>query len=190
MYGPEYQSNTYTNSEQREGPIISCILQGTHREIEDGSFDIQVKRKLGVLEAENVNYSAFHTEWEDCEQKNGGENSYVISKPSSLNKCSERYENCTGIAVVGKNKKTRKNVSVLTHQDPVYFLKKNTTFKKDLLDTLRNIAEQCEECSLDTVIFGGNYSLLPSRWKLDTVTSAERYRASIQKLREIIGEAY
>jgi hypothetical protein len=46
----------------------------------------------------------------------------VISNINTQNKYSNRYYNCTGIVVIGKDKETGENISFLTHQDPLYFL--------------------------------------------------------------------
>lgn len=46
----------------------------------------------------------------------------VISHTNSRNKYSNKYYNCTGLVVIGRDRETGENISFLTHQDPLYFL--------------------------------------------------------------------
>jgi len=47
--------------------------------------------------------------------KNQGEGSYVISTVGSADKTSDRFINCTGIIVAGKDKETGVEISFLSH---------------------------------------------------------------------------
>jgi hypothetical protein len=83
---------------------------------------------------------------------------YMMSPIDSAIKFSTRYVDCTGVAVVGTDKETGKNISFLTHQNPAYFTYDSVNFLKDLGDRLQEIKERCEQGTIDAVLFGGKFS--------------------------------
>jgi hypothetical protein len=90
--------------------------------------------------------------------KNAGEDSYVISTVDSSDKFSHEFRNCTSLIVAGKDKDSGENVSILTHQDPYYFLHKNQKqFAEDLRERLLELKSQSKDMTVDAVIVGGNY---------------------------------
>ncbi len=139
-------------------PIIACV----------GSFDDYRKSKQapreeiyrGKLfeEVHNVDYGDLP---EDCENKsflNAGEKTYFISTIDEGNKFSERLYDCTALIVAGIDKETGKNISFLTHQDPVKFLlNKKDDFIKHLGQRLDEIKKRCVPGTIDAVIVGGAY---------------------------------
>jgi len=108
----------------------------------------------------NVDYYGKHEKLIRQGFKNAGEYSYVISNLDSLDKFSKSFRDCTGIIVAGQDQKTGKNISFLSHQDPQYFLSKETNkneFIKDLKEQLINLKENSVDGTIDAVIVGGNY---------------------------------
>ncbi len=90
--------------------------------------------------------------------KNGGEDTYVISPIDGRSKHSSAYYNCTGLVVSGMEKETHKEISFLSHQNPVKFLAEaKSLFISDLESSMEEIKKRCEEGTIDAVIFGGNY---------------------------------
>jgi len=80
-----------------------------------------------------------------------------ISNRNSNDKYSLYFKNCTSCVVIWKDKKAWKNVSILTHQDPNYFLKDGKEiFSSKLKESFIKIKEQCEEWTIDIVLLWGN----------------------------------
>lgn len=69
----------------------------------------------------NVNYYGSSKDLSKQQMKNAGRYSYVISPIDGVDKFSASFLNCTGLVVTGLNKETDKNISFLSHQDPVFF---------------------------------------------------------------------
>jgi hypothetical protein len=89
---------------------------------------------------------------------NAGSETYVLSVVDNKNKFSERFFDCTGLIVTGIDKKTGKNISFLSHQDPVQFLhNKKDDFIKHLGQRLAEIKKRCISGTIDAIIVGGNY---------------------------------
>lgn len=87
---------------------------------------------------------------------------YVLSRPSEHNKFSREYFNCSGMVVVGVDKTTGKNISILTHQDPSRILsgvRGTSQFQEDLTSVCRSLFLRAEAGSIDVVIFGGDYGI-------------------------------
>jgi hypothetical protein len=58
--------------------------------------------------------------------------------------------------VVGVDKDSNEEVSLLTHQDPVNFLKsKREQFDEHIRESLRELKARCEQGTIDAVIIGG-----------------------------------
>lgn len=93
---------------------------------------------------------------------------FAISKISESNKYSLNFRNCTWIVAVWISKLTGQNISILTHQDPQYFLSKKKTnmsswwhtkqsyFIECLEKIIWDFKDQCEEWTIDVVIFWWN----------------------------------
>lgn len=143
-------------------PIMACV--GTIDEFKQneneriGFFENMISKDIS--NTHNVNYYGSHEELIDQGFKNASSYSYVISKIDDLDKFSKSFINCTGIIITGCDKKTSKNISFLSHQDPAYFLGKSfnkNKFTKDLREQLINLKEKSVEGTIDAVIVGGNY---------------------------------
>jgi hypothetical protein len=109
-----------------------------------------------------------------------GENTYVISDCTPSDKWSNEYHNCTGVVIVGKDKETAKEISILSHQDPWRFLKgteHSAKFREDMLRQIEKITSQCEKGTVDAVIFGGQY-----------VRDSYEYAESISTISDICNE--
>jgi hypothetical protein len=93
--------------------------------------------------------------------KNAGEQTYVISIVDNLDKYSKRFVNCTGIVATGLDKKINQNISLLSHQDPEYFLSSNSReqarFVRDLEERLSELKRRSEKGTIDAGIIGGKY---------------------------------
>ncbi len=188
MFGNPFSRDIYRAETKEEkasiGGIIACIG-------EKDSFTGEELEDLGRLQSEKVDYYGTEKKWKRSGYKNGGEYSYVISALSESNKASTEYYNCTGVAAVGRDRRTGKNLSILSHQDPRFFLNKKENFAKDLVTSLEEMVERSEPGSIDVVIFGGNYTA-ESQSVLDEHeserTKVHDYRDSIAILSQIIND--
>lgn len=89
--------------------------------------------------------------------------SCTISYIDERDKWSREYRNCTAVVAIGKGRKTGKNQSFLTHQDPVFFLSdtphensgiwKSEYYARKLRESLSRLIDSSEEGSVDVVIF-------------------------------------
>jgi hypothetical protein len=107
-----------------------------------------------------VNYYANPRDLERENFKNHGRDSYVISPIDNLDKLSKSFFNCTGVVVAGYDKTTGENISFLSHEDPDYFLNRESNwngFVSDLRERLAELKEKCAEGTIDAAIVGGNY---------------------------------
>ena len=106
-------------------------------------------------------------------------NSFVISKLDSSNKYSKWYVNCTWIVAIGESKETLENISFLTHQNNIWFIrdkqKKDLLFKEKLIKSLEELIEKSNEWSIDIVILW---------WRNDE--NFEEYIETIEFLDKII----
>lgn len=128
---------------------------------------------------------------------NGGRRSYVISPIDSRNKICKDYTDCPGIAVAGRRKDTREEVSFLSHQNPGYFLRtkeEKERFLADLKSRLREMKEICEPGTIDAVLFAGrdNDKNPASKFRHNTDTKEpfrtehDEYIESIELLQNLI----
>jgi hypothetical protein len=83
-----------------------------------------------------------------------GEGTYVISDIDSNNKYSKNLIACTSLVVVGRQKGSTENISIMTHQSPSSVLSAYY-FKFILRDILRQIKSKCEPATIDAVLVGG-----------------------------------
>jgi hypothetical protein len=138
----------------RAKPIIACI----------GSFEDFIT-EFTVLNkgTENIDWNASKKESEEKGILSAGEYTYVISPLDEKDKRSYGLSNCTGVVVVGQDKKnTDKNLSFISHQywsklaklGPVPLL---PSFLADLNTRLSEVKERCVSGTIDAVIVGGTY---------------------------------
>ena len=134
-------------------PILSCIIDSTK------VTDEQIRETLKSIEknGQYINFFADKDFHEKNNIKNEGETSYFISEANEKDKYSKRYNNCTGVVVVGEEKNSKKQISFLSHQNPRVFLGygKNK-FIKDLKESIKEIKDKTKEGSVAVSVFGGN----------------------------------
>ena len=130
--------NTLHAEHLKEGikPIMTAFLD--EEDLEASKEAIEKIKNQG----EFVDYEGSPSELTKNNISHGGYQTYAISDSTSSNKWSKGYWNCTGIAVIGKNK-NGEEISFLSHQDPRYFITNekdlSQKFKKDLLKLTCNI---------------------------------------------------
>lgn len=106
---------------------------------------------------ENVDWFENSSALKERGMKNPAAFTYVISGIDGKNKFSESYGPCTGVALVGIDKKTGENISFLSHQDPEQFLAKyKNKFSHDLSKSIEKMIHECEPGTVDAVVFGGS----------------------------------
>jgi hypothetical protein len=184
-------------------PIIACI--GTIYDFKENSDIIRkIYRPDDNDTIENVDYFAKHEDLVERDFKNAEDRSYVISPVNGKDKISRTFENCTGAAVSGSDKKTGKNISFLSHQDYRYFLPNKffpvhphaDRFVEDMERQMSVLKEQCIPGTIDAVIFGGNYAIgdeKKDRWA--EIQSNEAFRVAhvrsidllASKISEVLG---
>lgn len=136
-------------------PIRSII-------IDSNMIDSDTEKQLQIIHDEGIeiDYHASVNYFKRLHMLHSGSETYVISTCSPQDKFSKDFYNCTGIIMVGKDKKSKKQLSIMTHQDPEKFL---TTKKDDFIDDLsigiENIKDHTEQGSIDVIILGGHNNL-------------------------------
>jgi len=138
--------------ETREGfvPIRASIID---KDNIDDFTEVIIKniKQDGI----DIDYSADEMIYKENQMKNAGKRTYVISSCDDRNKFSEGYYNCTGIIIAGKDK-NGKEISFMSHQDPVKFLGKvKDKFTEDLSERTEEILKKVNKDSIDAIIFGG-----------------------------------
>ena len=74
-------------------------------------------------------------------------------------KFSRGFYPCVGLVVTGRDRKTGKNISFLSHQNPdVLTGDKRNGFRKLLRKILEEVQEKCEAATIDAVLAGGTYN--------------------------------
>ena len=114
------------------------------------------------------------------------DNVAVISDIDEKNKFSTGFYNCTGVAGVGVDAVTGKELSFLTHQDPGYFLKgdfNKANFISGVADKLEELRQKSIPGSVDIVLFGG-------RSVEDGVEESAEYHDSIELVAQEIEKTF
>ena len=131
-------------------PIMACV--GTKKQFGEEISAIKDIENVG----ENINFYAEVKELDEKEQKHSGEYTYVISSINENSKYSEDFQECTSLVIVGRDVKTGKEISFLTHQFPVRFLDdKKREFEEHMRASLEDFKKKCVPGSIDAVIAGG-----------------------------------
>ena len=153
--------NTLKSEHLNEGiqPIMTCVgirQRENYENLHLLRMDIGDRSTRGY----KVNFFASEKTLEEKGFKSAGKKTYVISPIDSLNKYSEKIYDCTGLVVIGHDRRTGRDVSFLSHQDPGMFLaKKRSQFILDIEDRLGEIMEYCEPGTIDAVVVGGNKTI-------------------------------
>lgn len=155
--------NTLKSEHLEEGfrPIMACVEAESESEGSHGAAQ-EVLDKPGTYK---VDFRQSPGKLKEAGFKNDGNDTYVISPVDSAGKYSDRYRECTGIVVCGRDKETGKDVSFLSHQSNRFIQvnrKRQEVFLNDLQERLKELKDKCEDRSVDAVVFGGNYMDLPS----------------------------
>lgn len=153
-YIPGEDINPAKSEHLKEGfdPIMACVSPGNY--FSDENLDTVVQ-SLGPIQ--DINWHYKEADLAKSKLRNAGEETYVISNVDASNKSSIKYLDCTGLVVVGRDSVTGQEISFLTHQKPVEFLKKHREeFIKDLGQSLDEVKRRSLEGSIDAVIFAGN----------------------------------
>ncbi len=155
-------------------PIIACIgslddFKKSEILIEHHQGHISNNFLLNNLKNIDWKRGIYGSEDRDC--LTAGPTTYVISAIDESNKFSEGFGACTGLIVAGIDKRTKKNISFVTHQPPfvnsgnfvnssgkrlIYF----EDFANDLEKRFLEMKERCEPNTIDVAIVGGTGSVL------------------------------
>ncbi len=167
----------YTERESEKKSIIACL--------HDKPVSIESLLNEGDshgVDFVNINISPeektddFVTKF-DLDDKGETLCSYIISPIDSRDKFSLKYVECTGVIICGVDKETGENISLLSHQNPNFFLfDKDLSFFKDIKEKAKDLLEKCEPDSLDVVLFGGKFS------DSDNATDIEEAKDNVDKL--------
>lgn len=88
------------------------------------------------------------------------DNAFVFSRIDWTNKFSKTFRNCTWIVAIWEDKNTWENISFLTHQNTIPFLKQKFNFDKKfwdrLLEKIVQLKDMSKEGTVDIVIIGWN----------------------------------
>lgn len=157
----------YEHLKSNVKPIMACV--GTKWDFEKDPGPTRVFNWYGGVDSysdlnnsmnRNVDYYGDSAVLQLREFKNPEPFSYVISPVDNKDKFSSTFRNCTGVLVAGVDKITGENISFLSHQDPVYFLKNNENTNKlagDLIERMSELKARCEDGTVDAIVLGGNF---------------------------------
>jgi len=114
-----------------------------------------------VLEdAEYIDYYRANTRTADKNLEHSNHNSFVISKLNSSNKYSKDYLNCTWVVALGESKDSWENISFLTHQNVIWFLRDEQSvgdeFKEKLKASIDELKKKSKEWTVDIIILWWN----------------------------------
>ncbi|MEK7530981.1 MAG: hypothetical protein AAB573_03860 [Patescibacteria group bacterium] len=88
--------------------------------------------------------------------KRGTKKWHVISPVDERPKSSHNYYDCVGVAAIGVDKKTKKNISILTHQEPrTTTIPESRYFANELSNSLQSLKERSVPGSVRVSLFGG-----------------------------------
>lgn len=161
----------FSHLEKGIKPIRVCI---------DTLNNIKSDKEINSLKenSEDIEHTSSSEYYEKYNMLNVESGECVISNINEKNKFSEGYSVCLGMAIIGIDKNTGKNISLLTHQEPIAFLSSDD-FKKYLLERTKDIVAQSKSGTVDAIIFGGSVTMN----SLDA--SVSNYEDSIKLISEI-----
>lgn len=122
--------------------------------------------------------------------KQAGGNSYLISPISERDWFSDHYMSCTAVVAMGRDPKTGKELSFLTHQDPNFFVdggdEEADQFAQALSESLKELKKLSEKDTVEVVLLGGNFDNKGKDVKDYYIH--HQYEESIARLRQIVQE--
>ncbi len=153
----EQTPNIHINEEKfkhlKEGvlPIRVCI------EAYKNMYDDNIYKKTRELKnnSQDIKWNSTADDYKKNNILTGKYDNYSISEINEKNKFSTGYLNCTGIVLVGIDKETGENISILTHQTSGEDMK-DKTFINDISEQIKEFVSRCEKETIDALIFGGN----------------------------------
>ena len=182
----EYKDNPNSLKSEHLNKSIKPIMGGIY---DRETLDDKTKEYFKDFE-KNADFVNFKYDADDISNNkmfNSGKLTYVISQCNNKNKYSHEYLNCTGVIVVGVDKKTGENISLLSHQNPEAFLKDETVkenFIKDLNENLDTLISNCVPGTIDAVILGGNEE------EISDPAFDENFRFGIDDIEVLMREKY
>jgi hypothetical protein len=116
---------------------------------------VDLGKNLKTMNVGNIDWHSgeYSIKSKAVESVSGGKMSYVFSDIDSLDKVSTDFNSCFGLVVAGIDKKTKKPVSLVTHQPPTYF--SNDSFLRIFSQKLKEMRDKCDLSSIDAVVIGG-----------------------------------
>ncbi len=171
-------SNLNNHLEKGAKPIMVCV--GTFDELEDTLKDFHERTKTNPSTVINVDFFG-SASWKNNNFRTDGDGAYVISIVDGSDKMSAGFMNCTGVLVCGADKNTGKNLSFLTHQNPIQLFScgAEDDFIELLEEQLKEIKERCKPGTIDAVVIGGS---LDSGYKDSNGTYKKDYLESLKLL--------
>lgn len=122
---------------------------------DDSEFAVQLKLCGDVLD---VSYEGSQSYYDINNIDSQGYQTYVISPINKSDKYSIGYCNCTGLALIGRNRDSGIFESLISHQDPRFFLGNlKDAFLHHLHLKLEMAKERLDRETIKCAIFGGNY---------------------------------
>jgi len=119
--------------------------------------------------------------------KHAGTNTYIISPIDERDVFADKYLDCTGVLVIGRDAQTGQEISFVSHQDPKFFIDGGDTraeqFAKDLSGSMEEMNRRSLEGTIDAVLLGGKYDTTDALSKVSV-----HYRKSIEFLGRIVQE--
>ena len=171
-----------SSAEVKKGPLIASVGPSLQHFYSSENWE-ELR-----LQALYVNYYSSEADREKHGLLSAGPNTYVISPVNEMPKYSDTYRNCTGIAVMGFDPKTKTTVSLLSHQDPQYFLHAGKEeFGRVLTKVLKDFKERVEPASISVHVFGGHY--LDVEGTAEGRTRQDDYRDSIDVVSGMVRES-
>ena len=167
-FNPETKPNTLKSEHLKGAPPIIGVIYDWETLKKDPGQKAEFKKLFEKFEenGEDVNFSFRDGDIVSEKMLNAGPKTYVISPIDSKNKYSGDFLDCTGVVASGIDKKTSKNISFMSHQNPDFFLddeEKQIKFRKDLIQRLKELKEQSLPNTIDVVIVGGNEDITPKK---------------------------
>jgi hypothetical protein len=167
-FNPEIKPNVLKSEHLKDAPpIMGCIYDWeTLKKNPAQKAEFSELFEKFEEKGEDVNFSFRKGDIVSETMLNTGPKTYVISPIDTKDKYSADFLDCTGVVAVGIDKKTGKNISFMSHQNPDFFLndeEKQIKFRKDLIQKLKELKEQSLPDTIDVAIVGGNEDNTPKK---------------------------
>jgi len=167
---------SYWHLKKPEYAIIACV--------NDSKNEKKIKQKF------EQDPRALHLEYGGDEKKLQKEGvifekeDWYISPIDDRKKYSRSYHACTGIAIVGKEKKTGKNISLMTHEAGY-----DKDFWRILKTKLIDFRNRAEAGTIDAILFGGSVDAIENEDNLVVLNdSYESYKKEMKDLSKNVSE--